>query len=41
VHEDHMWLMKIDEDPLEFLVSIVLNMEIMFIILWLHVIPYW
>jgi len=29
MHEDHMWLMKIDEDPLEDYVSIVLNQEIM------------
>jgi len=25
MHEDHMWLMKIDEDSLEDYVSIVLN----------------
>jgi len=29
VHEYHMWLMEIDEDPLEDYVSSVLNMIIM------------
>jgi len=28
VHEDHMWLMKTDEDPLEDYVFSVLNLKI-------------